>query len=363
MPIPAIGSSGRKSPDSPVCSPRARDLLEVRRLLDLARHFVGELLRGGLRLLVLQRVLDLRAHLGERLRRRRPLVGHLDDVVPELRLHEVAQLADLHRERRLVEFGDHLAAREEVEVATLGGAPLVLRVLPGELGEIGALLDFRQEVLGLLLRRVVLFGLAGRLDQDVAGPHLLGGRVLLDVVVVGALDLLAGDGRLGAQRLLIDRHEPDLPLLADAVGVLVGVEVLRHVVVARVDSLAVLVGGEVDDGELDLLVAFAVLGVDVLVADGDPAGDGGLQLLGDDAAADLVFEVRGPHRRVLHLEDLAVALIADELAAFLEGRQRQDPLADLFVAGADAEAVGFGERRLLLDHLLNDALVDPELFQ
>ena len=77
--------------------------------------------------------------------------------------------------------------------------------------------------------------------------------------------------------------------------------------------LAELVGGEVDDRELDLLVAALELGLDFLVGDGDPVGERALQLLHHDAAADLLLELVRAQRRVLHVEHLPVAGLADEL--------------------------------------------------
>ena len=41
----------------------------------------------------------------------------------------------------------------------------------------------------------------------------------------------------------------------------------------------------------------------------------------------------------------------------------EDALAHFLVARRDARAAGFGQRGLLLDHLLHDALVDAELLQ
>ena len=72
-----------------------------------------------LRLLPLQLILDLGAHLGERPRRRRLVIDDLDDVEAERRLHQVADLAGLHRERGLLELRHHRAAAEVVEVAAV----------------------------------------------------------------------------------------------------------------------------------------------------------------------------------------------------------------------------------------------------
>ena len=81
------------------------------------------------------------------------------------------------------------------------------------------------------------------------------------------------------------------------------------------------------------------------------------------AAADLFLELAGIDRRVLHLQQLPVALVADELAVLLERRQREDPRAHFGVARGDAQAPRLGQRRLLFDQLLHDALVDAELLE
>ena len=68
---------------------------------------------------------------------------------------------------------------------------------------------------------------------------------------------------------------------------------------------------------------------------------------------------RGP----LRAQELLVPLLADERAVLLERRRREDALPHFLVARVDAEPVGFGERRLLIDQLLKDLLVDAELLQ
>ena len=68
-------------------------------------------------------------------------------------------------------------------------------------------------------------------------------------------------------------------------------------------------------------------------------------------------------RRPLRREQLLVALLADELAVLLERRNRENPLAHFLVAHLDAEALGLGERRALVDHLLQNLLLDAELLE
>jgi hypothetical protein len=131
--------------------------------------------------------------------------------------------------------------------------------------------------------------------------------------------------------------------------------------VRRREAFTELVGREVDDFELLLLVALLEFLRDIGVRDGDPASQRRLQLFRHDAAADLLLEVGGAHRRILHLQDLAVARVADELAVLLKCRQCENALADFGVAGIDPEAVGQDEGRLVMDELRAYTLIDGEI--
>ena len=141
------------------------------------------------------------------------------------------------------------------------------------------------------------------------------------------------------------------------------VEPGRDFRVGGLRGLAELVGGEVHDAQLHLLVAAAEFGVDFRLGHRDPVGEGALQLLHGDAAPDLLLELVRPQRRVLHVQHLPVARLADELAVLLKRRQRTDAGDDFLVAGRDAQLLRLGERRFFLDHLLDDALVDAELLE
>ena len=110
------------------------------------------------------------------------MVGRLDDVQAELGLDDVADLAGLERERRLLELLRHLAAAEEIEVAAAGLADFLVGVLVGELGEVLPGLGAREHRLGLLADRGLVLALD--LEEDVAGADLLGRRELLLVLLV-----------------------------------------------------------------------------------------------------------------------------------------------------------------------------------
>ena len=56
-----------------------------------------------------------------------------------------------------------------------------------------------------------------------------------------------------------------------------------------------------------------------------------------------------------------VPLLADEASVFLQRRNREDLLCELLVAHADSLALGLGKRGLLVDHLLEDLLIDSQL--
>ncbi len=172
-----------------------------------------------------------------------------------------------------------------------------------------------------------------------------------------------GDGHAVAQRGRVDVQVPHAPLFRHAVLRLVGLEVRRDLGLARRHAGLVGVGVEQHEIDFDLLVTLAVLGLDVGVGDRHPRRERVAELVGLDLTPHLALEVLDGNRRRLRRQNLAVALIADELPVLLEGRQPQDPLAQLRVAHLDAEPIGFGEHRFLVDHLTEDALLDAELPQ
>ena len=121
----------------------------------------------------------------------------------------------LQREGRLLELRHHPAAAEVVEVAAVGLRALVLGDLLRQRREVGAALHLLEDLLGLLPD--VRFVLAVGLQQDVAGADLLRRLVLLDVVVVVALDVGRRDDDLLPRLIAIEQQVSDLALLADAV--------------------------------------------------------------------------------------------------------------------------------------------------
>jgi hypothetical protein len=86
-------------------------------------------------------------------------------------LHDIADLADLHREHRVFERADHRAAAEVVEVAAALGTARVVAVGLGQFGELGRrFAQLLEQRLGLGLGLLALgcgLVLVGR-DQDVA---------------------------------------------------------------------------------------------------------------------------------------------------------------------------------------------------
>ena len=136
------------------------------------------------------------------------------------------------------------------------------------------------------------------------------------------------------------------------------VEVRGDVGVGHGDLVAEAVGGQRDDLQLHLLVALRVLALEIGVGHRHPVGQRGAQLVEDQAAPQAVLELARGHRRVLALEQLLVARLADELAVLLQAGDREDLLRELVVADANALALGFDERHLLVDHLRQDLLID-----
>ena len=200
--------------------------------------------------LVAEEVLDLVVHVDDRLLPAAALVRLVDDVIAELGRHDVRHLALLHRERGLVELGDHHAATEPPERAALG-ARRTVGVLPRLLGEVGLVADYAlADRLDLVERSVVR-----ALDEDVLAEDL-GFRYVLGLVrLVEGGDLLLG--RVGDVRAgLVDEH-----VYADALLELLAERLLAHAL--RGERLLVVLLAA------DLLYDARDLGVDVLRGHGD----------------------------------------------------------------------------------------------
>ncbi len=118
-----------------------------------------------------------------------------------------------------------------------------------------------------------------------------------------------------------------------------------------------------DHVEFHLLIAAAVFGRDVGVVHRHPAGERVAEFFDQQRAAQRALELRRRHRRVLHLQQRAIALLADEPAVLLEAGQRQDALANFDVADADALLARFGHHGFFVDQLLQDLAIDAELLQ
>ena len=291
----------------------------------------------------------------------RLLLDHLDDVVAELRLDEVADLAGRQGEGDLVELRDHLALREKAQITALDLAAVVFGKLRRELGEVRATFDLGEQILRLFLHRRIV--LAFGLEKDVTRLDLFGRRVLLLVVLVIALHVLRRHDGSVANRLQIEHRVPHLALLRNAVVVLVLFELLRDLGVGRSRLSQEFVGRERDDGELHFLVAFLVFRRDLGLRHRHPVRQRALQLAERQASADFFLELRGPAGRIRHLQQLPVSRVADELTVLLERRKGEDPRAHFLVARRDPETVRLCQRRLFIDQLLQDATIDSHLLE
>ncbi|OPZ58684.1 MAG: hypothetical protein BWY87_01347 [Deltaproteobacteria bacterium ADurb.Bin510] len=194
-------------------------------------------------------------------------------MVAEGALEDLADLAGLQLEGDLVELLDHGAALEPAQVAALDGAAGILRVLLSQLGEIGALLDLRQQRVGLLLGQGVAIrlllargrlgplGLFVWLDEDVAGLDL-GVAVLKlvvgqrDALLHGLLELVLGDLLLDPVSVLADLAAQLGLELVQSLVLLLEVPLERSLVrEARVDGLLDLIVNLLADvraGDLDV---------------------------------------------------------------------------------------------------------------
>ena len=162
-------------------------------------HEVAELLRGfgvpGLRKLLAHFLFDLGPDRLEGFLLAAPLASDGDDVVAEVRLDHIADLALLHGECRVLEGLDHGAAAEEIEISSVGRRARIIRVLPGHLGERCRVLpDFGEQFLSLGLG-LVAFGsrraLVG-LHEDMAGAPLFGHGIARGVLVVVLAQVVFG---------------------------------------------------------------------------------------------------------------------------------------------------------------------------
>ena len=165
---------------------------------DLARHLLAQARLG-----LLERRLA------------RAAVQDLDHVPAELGLdRRLGALSGLEGECRLGELRHHLAAAEKAQVAAVRARRRVDRVLAGERGEVGAALQLRDHLLGLVLAA----------DQDVPGVNLLLGEALV------VLELVVARAQPVVGRALIDLA-PDVGVAQD-VGAGLG-ERRLHVGLAR----------------------------------------------------------------------------------------------------------------------------------
>ena len=105
------------------------------------------------------------------------------------------------------------------------------------------------------------------------------------VLLVEGLDVGVGHLHPLAHLVDLDQRVAHLALLADAVGLLVGVEARLDLGRGDRDLAAEAVGGEVDQFQLHLLVAAPVLGGDVGIGNRQPAGDRGAELFLQDGVA------------------------------------------------------------------------------
>ena len=80
------------------------------------------------------------------------------------------------------------ATSEEIKIAAAGSRSFVLRVSHRERCEICVSAHLGEDGFSPLTNGRLVLALGQ--EQDVAGPHLFGDRVLIDPVVVGTLDIL-----------------------------------------------------------------------------------------------------------------------------------------------------------------------------
>ena len=176
----------------------------ARKILDVSLLFLlfEPLLEFGRLLLLGELLFYLRLDLLERGGFLCLYLIHLDNVIPELRLHGADYLSLFGAEKGFLEGRREGPLWLTTEVSTLVLAARVLRILFGELGEISTVFELPFHLFSLLL---LVF-----LEQDVAGAALLGGGEL-EVFVLVVVSLYVFLGRLGvAGNLLLNLLQREL---------------------------------------------------------------------------------------------------------------------------------------------------------
>ena len=191
-----------------------------------------------------------------------------------------------------------------------------------------------------------------------------GRLVLRDVLLVERRDLGLGHGDRLAHLVDVEQRVLDLALLADAVALLRLLEVPRRV--PRRSTVTWLLNASAVTGTTSSFTFSLRLrnsaATSASLTDIQPVS--ALRSFSIcSARRRLLLELRGRHRRILELQDLPVALLADELAVLLEAGQREDALANLDVADRDALLARLGDHGFFVNELLQDLPIDAELLE
>ena len=132
-----------------------------------------------------------------------------DDMIAEIRLHDITDLPHGEGEGGFLKFGNHHAPDDGAQIPASLRAARVLGMRPGQLGEILAVLQVFLNIFDFIesLRLFHDRGFRGQFDQDMPGPNSFGG---------GFLDLLHDQARDRAQE-----HDVRQQVVAEALALLV----------------------------------------------------------------------------------------------------------------------------------------------
>ncbi len=246
------------------------------------------------------------------------LLFGLDDVIAELGLDRIGDLAGVQREGCLVEFGHSDAVLEHAELAATLLRAGIVGVLLRERIPVAAGAKLLEHIFGLGLRGCVGLGVRalGHGDEDVADLHLVGDLVVLQVLLVVLPGLLVADLRRATGDLIGREGDvADLSRFGNGVLVAGGVllEELLQVGVGGVDLLAQVFAIQHGVVELDLGVVAAIIVGRILVGDEDAAGDERFETADLKLGADLLLKVGGGHVELL-VHPIGILILADELA-------------------------------------------------
>ena len=292
-------------------------------------------------------------HIHERLGLGRLDGQQLDDVETERALHHSGEIPRLgQRKGRLLEGRIHHPFLEPVQFAALLGREGIAGVGFGQGSEVFTALDLGQQLVGLLLGRLLILAKG---DQDVCHAATLGTLEQVLVLIVVILGILLGDLDVLAEVGGIEQQVVNLDLLVVHEATAVGLVELIHLGVAHIDLTHVGGGSQAHQAQVPGLVVEFVELLGLPLEGEFGAQQGAHQLLAHHILTQGVAEHLRRHAGAA--DQLQVAIVV-ELAVLGKLRHLHDGLLDLLVADAQAEGAGLVIDQRLIDQPVQHAAAE-----